>query len=178
MSKKLFTYFMLPSLFIICNSAEVSFAQSKPKSPDTLSGTFEKMIVANGVVTMNLQRPGAAKESNIARFTVAPDSFFTLLVFNNQLRGPVPSGMALTAQNAAELPAMLRNSANQLVIEKPASSDGVDLVVRDSKSSSVFYNVEGHQYNYDAGKHLLTVTGGRLLTKDGASAGTISITAT
>src|ERR1051325_2932018 len=115
MSKKLFTYFMLPSLFIICNSAEVSFAQSKPKGLDTLSGTFEKMIVADGVVTMNLQRPGAARESNVARFTVAPDSFFTLLVFNNQLRGPTPSTMALTAQNAAALPSPLRNSASRLM---------------------------------------------------------------
>src|SRR4029077_7861798 len=123
MSKKLLTYFMLPSLFIICSSVEVCFAQSKPKSADTLSGTFEKMIVANGVVTMNLQRLGAAKQSNIARFNVAPDSFFTLLVFNNQLRGPVPSTMALTAQNAAALPSFLRSSANQLMIEKTASSE-------------------------------------------------------
>jgi hypothetical protein len=178
MSKKLFTYFMLPSLLIICNSAEVSFAQSKPKSPDTLSGTFEKMIVANGVVTMNLQRPGAGKESNIARFTVAPDSFFTLLVFNNQLRGPVPSTMALTAQNAAALPSFLRSSANQLMIEKTASSEEHDLVVRDSKTGSVLYNIDGHEYNYDASKHLLTVTGGRLLTRAGKVAGTISVTAT
>ena len=79
MSKKLFTYFMLPSLLIVCNSAEVSFAQSKSKSPGAPSGTFEKMIVANGVVTMNLQHQGAGKESNIARFNVAPDSFFILL---------------------------------------------------------------------------------------------------
>src|ERR1700751_2665172 len=169
MSKKLFTYFMLPSLLIVCSSAEVSFAQSKLKSPGSPRGTLENMIVANGVVTMNLQRPGAGKESNVARFNVAPDSFFTLLVFNNQLRGPIPSGMALTAQNAAELPAVLRNSANQLVIEKPASSDGVDLVVRDSKSGSVLYNIEGHQYNYDAGKHLLTVIGGGVLEKKRAS---------
>ncbi|MGH8102570.1 MAG: hypothetical protein ACREIW_14840, partial [Chthoniobacterales bacterium] len=76
MSKKLFTYFMLPSLFVVCNSAEVSFAQSKQKN-SAASGTFEKMIVANGVVTMDLLRPGAAKESNIAHFSVAPDSFFT-----------------------------------------------------------------------------------------------------
>ncbi len=173
MLKKLFTYFMLPSLLIICNSAEVSFAQSKPRSPDALSGTLEKMIVANGVVTMNL---GAGKESSVARFTVAPDSFFTLLVFNNQLRGPVPSSMALIAQNAASLPNALKNSA--LNIEKTASSEEHDLVIRESKSGSVLYNIDGHQYNYDAGKHLLTVTGGRLLTKAGDAAGTISITAT
>jgi hypothetical protein len=178
MLKKFIGLISLPLVLLCWNGAEISQAQPKKDSPAAPNGTLEKMIVANGVVTMNLQRPGAGKESDVARFNVAPDSFFTLLVFNNQLRGPVPSGMALAAQNAAELPAVLKNSANQLVIEKPASSDGVDLVVRDSKSGSVLYNIEGHQYNYDAGKHLLTVTGGRLLTKDGASAGTISITAT
>src|ERR1043166_457661 len=177
MLKKFFGFIALPLLLLFWNGAEISQAQPKNDGAAGPSGTLEKMIVSNGVVTMDLQDSGA-KESNLVRFNVAPDSFFTLLVFNNQLRGPVPSGMALTAQNAAEPPHMLRNSANQLVIEKPASSDGVDLVVRDSKSGSVFYNIEGHQYNYDAGKHLLTVTGGRLLTKDGALAGTISITAT
>jgi len=177
MFKKFFGFIALPLLLLFWNGAEISQAQPKNDGAGGPSGTLEKMIVSNGVVTMDLQDSGA-KESNLVRFNVAPDSFFTLLVFNNQLRGPVPSEMALTAQNAAELPAMLRNSANQLAIEKPASSDGVDLVVRDSKSGSVFYNIEGHQYNYDAGKHLLTVTGGRLLTKDGALAGTISITAT
>ena len=168
----------LPLLLLFWNGAEISQAQSKKNNANAPSGTLQKMIVANGVVTINLQRPGAGKELNIARFNVAPDSFFTLLVFNDQLRGPMPSAMALTAQNAAELPAVLKNSANQLMIEKTASSESSDLVIRDSKSGSVLYNVEGHQYNYDAGKHLLTITGGRLLTKAGERAGTISITAT
>ena len=167
----------LPLLLLFWNSAEISQAQPKKDSAAAPSGTLEKMIVANGVVTMNLQRPGAGNESNVARFDVAPDSFFTLLVFNNQLRGPIPSTMALTAQNAAELPAALKNSANQLMIEKTASNENSDLVIRD-RSGSVLYSIEGHEYNYDAGKHLLTVTGGRLLTKAGEPAGTMSITAT
>ncbi len=178
MLKKFIGLISLPLVLLFWNGAEISQAQPKKDSAAAPSGTLEKMIVANGVVTMNLQRSGTGKELDVAHFNVAPDSFFTLLVFNDQLRGPMPSGMVLTAQNAAELPAVLKNSANQLMIEKPASNDGADLVVRDSRSGSVRYNIEGHQYNYDAGKHLLTVTGGRLLTKDGASAGTISITAT
>jgi hypothetical protein len=174
MSKKLFTYFMLPLLLIVCNGATVIAAQPKQQAPDSPTGRLEKMIVANGVVTMNLQ--GVAKGSTVARFNVAPDSFFTLVVFNNQLRGPEQSAMPLTAQNASALPTALKNS--QLVIEKTASSEAFDLVVRNSKSGSVLYNIDGHEYNYDAGKHLLTITGGRLLTQAGAPAGTISITAT
>src|SRR6266480_5122115 len=177
MSKKFISLVTLPLLLLFWNNAEISQAQPKKDSAAAPSGTLEKMIVANGVVTMNLQHPGAGKESNIARFNVAPDSFFILLVFNDQLRGPLPSAMALTAQDAATLPSVLKNSANQLMIEKTAPSESSDLVIRD-KSGSVLYNLEGHQYNYDAGKHLLTVTGGRLLTKAGDRAGTISIIAT
>jgi len=178
MSKKLFTCFMLSLLLIVCNGTEVIVAQPKQQAPGSPTGRLEKMIVANGVVTMNLQQPDAAKELNVVRFNVAPESLFTLLVFNNKLRGPEQSAMTLTAQNAATLPAVLRDSANQLVIEKTASTEAFDLVVRNSKSGSVLYNIDGHEYNYDAGKHLLTITGGKLLTQAGASAGTISITAT
>jgi hypothetical protein len=51
-------------------------------------------------------------------------------------------------------------------------------VVRNSRNGSILYNIDGHEYNYDAGKHLLTITGGRLLTQAGAPVGTISISAT
>src|SRR5262249_49781714 len=156
MSKKLISLVTLPLLLLFLNGAEISQAQSKNTMP---TGTLQKMIVANGVVTMNLHGPGAGKESNVVRFNVAPDSFFTLLVFNDQLRGPVPGEMELTVQNAAALPAELKNSANQLMIEQTASSESSNLVVRNSESGSVLYNVEGNQYNYDAAKHLVNVTG-------------------
>ena len=108
MLKKFIGLISLPLLLLFWNGAEISQAQPENDSAVAPSGTLEKMIVANGVVTMNLQRAGAPKESNIARFNVAPDSFFILLVFNDQLRGPLPSAMALTAQNAATLPSVLK----------------------------------------------------------------------
>ena len=59
--------------------------------------------------------------------------------------------------------------------------------MRDSNTGFTFFNVEGHQYNYDAGAQSLTITGGRLLlskqfastlgipSEAGSWAGTISI---
>ena len=54
MSKKLFTYLMLPLLLLFCNSSQNSVAGSKQKSPDVQSGTLEKMIVASGSVAMDV----------------------------------------------------------------------------------------------------------------------------
>jgi hypothetical protein len=49
------------------------------------------------------------------------------------------------------------------VIEKLPSDRGVDLAVRDGNTGLTFFNVEGHQYNYDANARLLSITNGRLL---------------
>ena len=59
--------------------------------------------------------------------------------------------------------------------------------MRDSNTGFTFFNVEGHQYDYDAGAQSLTITGGRLLlskqfasalgipSEAGSSVGTISV---
>jgi len=36
--------------------------------------------------------------------------------------------------------------------------------VRDAKTGFTFFNIEGHQYDYDAKGQLLSIQGGRLLT--------------
>jgi hypothetical protein len=125
---------------------------------------LEKMIVANGVVTMNvdLKRLGSGNGIAPVRLTVAPDSFFTVLVFNNDLRGPLPSSMTVTPPDGAKLAAPLSTSANQFIVEKRPSEEAFDLVVRDAKSSFTFFNIDGHHYSYDPSKHLLKIDGGRL----------------
>src|SRR5829696_5722360 len=76
-------------------------AELNKNGPDANTGTLEKMIVANGSVAMELDlnrlngirsRAKQTKPSEL-RFDVVPDSFFTVLVFNNELRGPLPSAM-------------------------------------------------------------------------------------
>src|SRR6266566_630256 len=164
--------FALPLLLLFCNSSENSVAGSKQKRPDSqdgATGTLQKMIVENGSVTMDLDLnrlngvSSAAGKLETMRFVVAANSFFPILVFNNLLRGPQPGSMALIPQNSATLPAALSASLKQLVIEKLHSGGASDLAVRDSNTGFTFFNIEGHQYQYDANAHSLAITHGRLL---------------
>jgi hypothetical protein len=132
------------------------------------TGTLEKMIVASGSATMDidLSRLGGtqspAREAGVS-FTLAPDSFFTILVFNNELRGTLPGSVALIPQGPAALPAPLAASHDKLVIESDSWGGPSELVVRDGKTGLVVFNVEGHQYGYDAETHRLDLRAGRLL---------------
>jgi hypothetical protein len=169
MSKKVFTYLMLPLLLLFCNSSQNSVAGPKQKSPDARSGTLEKMIVASGSVAMDVDLnrlngiSSAVGKRETLSFVVAANSFFPVLVFNDVLRAPEPGSITLIAQNSATLPAALSASLNQLVVEKLASGEAFDLAVRDGKTGFAFFNIEGHQYDYDAGAQSLRITDGRLL---------------
>jgi hypothetical protein len=169
MLKRILTAFMLPLLLLFCNSSQNSVAGSKQKSPDAQSGSLEKMIVASGSVVMDVDlnrlngvNSVTAKRETL-RFAVAADSFFTVLVFNDILRGPEQGSIALLPQNSATLPAAFSASLNQLVVEKLPSGEAFDLAVRDGKTGFAFFNIEGHQYDYDAGAQSLRITDGRLL---------------
>src|SRR5437773_4605113 len=159
MSKKLFTYVMLPLILVFCNSSHNSVAASKQKSPDAESGTLEKMIVASGSVVMDVDLnrlngiSSATAKRETLRFAVAANSFFPVLVFNDVLRGAEPGSIALIPQNSATLPAALSASLNQLLVEKLPSGEAVDLAVRDGNSGCAVLNIEGHQYAYDAKAH-------------------------
>ena len=162
------------------------------------TGTLEKMIVANGSVAMDLDLNRLngtrlkSKElpSSVLRFDAERDSFFTTLVFNNELRGSLPGSMKIIPQTSANLPARLNASYQQLVVETMPWGEAYDLVVRDGKTGFVFFNIEGQQFDYDSNQHLLSVEMGRLLMSkefadelgrpadNGAVVGKISISAT
>ena len=116
------------------------------------------MIIASGDVTMGLDLDRldgtATRESKLEtlRFEASPNSFFTILVFNHVLRGPEPGSMGLIREDSAILPEPLNTSSNQLIIERIDSGEPFDLVVRDGKTGFVFFNIEGHQYDYDAAR--------------------------
>ena len=171
MLRKILSYFTLPLLLLLSNSSGNSASQSPRKNPEGKSGTLERMIVARGNVAMDLDLNrlegvrSETPESKLAtlRFEVGPNSFFTIRVFNNVLRGPEPGSMGLIWGNSRVLPEPLNASLNQLVIEKMPSNERFSLVVRDGKTGFVFFNVEGHLYEYDAATHLFNIKGGRLL---------------
>src|SRR5947207_14112631 len=106
---------------------------------------------------LRLIDPGQQKSKrDTLRFEVGPNSSFTILVFNNVLRGPELGSIGLIWGNSAILPEPLNASSNQLVIEKLPADASFDLVVRDGKTGFVFFNVEGGQYDYDAAVHLFS----------------------
>ena len=112
MLRKMLGYFTLPLLLLLSNSSGNSAPQSPGKSPEGLTGTLERMIVARGNVTMDLDlnrlngngAAGQESKRDTVRFEVGPNSFFTILVFNNILRGPEPGSMELVWGNSAILP--------------------------------------------------------------------------
>ncbi|MFZ0917654.1 MAG: hypothetical protein WAN04_12220, partial [Candidatus Udaeobacter sp.] len=145
------------------------------------TGTLQKMIVENGSVTMDLDLNRlngigfALAGPAPLQFKVAANSFFTILVFNDLLRGLDPGSIALAPAgvNASgySFPLSFSESLKQLVIEKLPSDQPFDLAVRDGKTGATFFNIEGHQYNYDANAQLLSITGGNLsVSKEFANA--------
>jgi hypothetical protein len=141
------------------------------QNPDSQrqSGMLQKMIVESGTVTMDLDMDQLNADGSLAakvvqlRFDVAANSFFSILVFNDLLRGPEQGSMALVPQYSTELPSALMASINQLAVEKLPSAGRFDLAVRDAKTGFTFFNIEGHQYDYDARGQLLSIQRGRLL---------------
>src|SRR5262249_32588914 len=133
------------------------------------TGILQKMIVENGSVTMDLDlnrlngNSSATQSFQQAHFAVGANSFFPILVFNDLLRGPLPGSMALVPQNVPALPAALDTSLKQLAVEKRPSGQGFDLAVRDSKTGFTFFNIQGHQYDYDPAAQSLAITTGHLL---------------
>jgi hypothetical protein len=172
MLKKILSYFALPLLLLLSNSSGNSAPQSSGKSQDGQSGTREKLIVATGSVTLNLDlnrlKGSDSKESKLEtfRFEVSPNSFFTIRLVNDALRGADPGSMELLWGNSAVLPEALNASSGQLVLERTPSGGAYELVIRDGKTGFVFFNIEGHLYDYDAAAHSLSINGGRLLVSE------------
>src|SRR6266487_2603402 len=199
MSKLTLTGFMLPLLLFASPDANSNnSAPRKQTIPESRgqSGTLQKMIVESGTVTMDLDMDRLNADGSLAakvvqlRLDVAANSFFSILVFNDVLRGPEQGSMALVPQYSIVLPSVLMASINQLAVEKLPSGERPDLAVRNAKTGFTFFNIEGHQYDYDAKGQLLSIQGGRLLTSKefaaavgrpadvGSAVGKISISAT
>src|SRR6266481_4391794 len=181
MLKITLTAFMLPLLLFFSSRDEgspnaSSAANTSPSSPGQ-SVTLQKMIVASGSATMDLDldringissmtgRLETAPSGKLSElhFAVAPNSFFPVLVFNNMLRGPKPGSMGLVPQNNVVLPPALSASLNRLAIEKIGPSDPFDMSVRDATSGFVFFNIQGNRYDYDASSQSFGIHGGHLL---------------
>lgn len=132
------------------------------------TGTLEKMIVSNGDISMDIDMASltgrrTTKLASTLHFDAERDSFFTVLVFNNELRGPEPSSMNLFPQSSVTLPGKLNTSYQQLMVENLPWGSDHEMAIRDSKTGFVFFYVEGQEYSYDASSQLLNLNSGRLV---------------
>jgi hypothetical protein len=174
MLKRMLGYFALPLLLLLSNSAGNSAPQLAGRSPDGQTGTQERLIVASGTVVMDLDldrlkgirsEAEESKRENV-RFEVSPNSFFTIRTFDGVLRDADPGSMELLFRNSTVLPEPLNASSSQLVLERTPSGGAYELVIRDGKTGFVFFNIEGHLYDYDAAAHSLSIQGGRVLVSE------------
>src|SRR6059036_1382930 len=138
MSKLMLSGFVL-SLFLFLTLSQADSRNSAiNKNPDSRgqTGTLQRMIVENGVVTLDLDLDRLNADGSLAakvvqlRFAAAANSFFSILVFNDLLRGPEQGSMALIPQYSAQLPSALTASINQLAVEKLGAGEQFDLAVR------------------------------------------------
>src|SRR5438093_11786646 len=126
MSKLTRTGFMIPLLLFASHDANSNSAPRKQTIPESRgqSGTLQKMIVESGSVTMDLDMDRLNADGSLAakvvqlRLDVAANSYFSILIFNDLLRGPEQGSMALVPQYSIELPSALMASTNQLAVEK------------------------------------------------------------
>src|ERR1700755_780496 len=138
-------FVLLPLLALFSSGSDRFLTGSVDKGRDGSTGVLEKMIVSNGTAAMdlNLNQMGVkGLKSTTLNFDVQKDSFFTVLVFNDELRGPIPSAMTLIPKSSAALPAKLSASMDNLVIESMPFGGDYELAVRDSKTGYIFFNIE------------------------------------
>jgi hypothetical protein len=127
-----------------------------------------------GATSSDLRSASQSSALQTLHFAAGANSFFPILVFNDQLRGLLPGSMALVPQNsiagigdagvnAPGYSRLLGASLNQLAVEKLPSGQGADLAVRDSNTGFTFFNIQGNQYDYDPAAQSLAITNGRLV---------------
>jgi hypothetical protein len=106
-------------------------------------------------------------------------SFFPVLVFNNQLRGPIPGSMALvpcraapkafglrvsSVSQATRLPLQLGASLKQLAVGETSFRSRQPKSCRAHQQYRfTFFNIQGHQYDYDPAAQSLAITSGKLV---------------
>jgi hypothetical protein len=161
---------ILPLSIIFYGAYRPYLSGDVPKATAQKSGVLEKLIVTNGsaVLDLDLNKLNGTnvdtKDSRSAQIYLdaAADSFFSIKVFNGELRGPMPGTLPLAAKNSADIPLRFGNSLGQLSLEKVTWGD-YELMIRDAKSGFTFFNIEGHTFDYDPTARAFSIGNGRLL---------------
>lgn len=148
--------------------------QGAVAGPKGDTGILEKMVATSGNVTVDLDlnrlngKRSKSRNSTL-RFDVSSDAFFTSLAFNDEFRGTLPGTLGLVAKNSTVLPAKLGASHENLVVEMLPWGGQYEMVIRDSKSGYVFFNLVGQEHDYVASERKLSIRGGLLLSDEFAA---------
>lgn len=169
MSKNIFCALLALVLFVGNGTLQIA-ASVTGDEPLEVTGTIEKMIAANGNVAVNLDlgklnsaRTRRQTSTESVRFATEPDSFFSVIVFNGELRGPLPGTMKMIPQTRTAVPSALAASFDNLMVENLSWGGQYEMVIRDANTGFTFFNVEGHTYDYNHEQRQLAITGGRVL---------------
>lgn len=164
---------LLPLVILFGIGLNGSSTGGETKGPQGSSGTMEKLIVADGsaVIDLNLDRLNRKKGARVARtsqlqFNVEPESFFQIVVFNGELRGPLPSSMKLIPQDSPALSGKFGEAYENLTVENLPLGGPYEMAVRDGRTGFTFFNIEGHQFDYASTERSLDIQLGRLLLSD------------
>ncbi len=139
--------------------------------PQGDTGRLEKMIVAGGSVSMELdldRLSGNASRSRMTSlaFEAPKDAFFTVMAFNDEFRGALPSSMELSLKEADGVRTRGSVSFGDVMIESSPFGTEYELLVRDSKTGFHYFNIEGHVFNYEPRERSLTMEPGRVLISE------------
>src|SRR5215813_11482582 len=112
MSKILLTGFALLSVLFFTNASGNNASQRRQHPPETMTGTIQKMIVENASVTMQIDLNGLNGSNSLVtrpvtlQFSVAANSFFPIVVFDDLLRTVQPGSMVLIPSGDGGIPAL------------------------------------------------------------------------
>lgn len=163
---------LLPVVVLFGSGADHLFMKQAVPGSAAFSGTIEKLIVEKGSLDVELflnRLNGFSGEDGgkiALHFDAQKDSFFTAMVYNDELRGVLPSGMPLVLRGSATLPGKLGTSVQQLMLESSPIGSQFELVIRDAKTGFPFFNIEGPEYGYQPVGQKLSIQTGRLRLSD------------
>jgi hypothetical protein len=115
MLRSTLTVFMLPMLLLLGSGSDNSAAELKQQSPNAQTETTEKLIVASGSATIDLDLAEGERQ-RVDRLVGARDGDFRVVVFRHTTpllpKGQRGNALVLS-KTAEELPGWIANEARQ-----------------------------------------------------------------
>lgn len=141
-------------------AAGVLFVAKRASSSVQQTSLVEKMVVVGGEANLRVnlgRRAGTrTKDMSASAYSVSPDSFFTLVARDGELRGPLPSTMKLTQMDGA------KSGTDSLLLESMPFGSHYSIVVRNERTRAPVFNVDGEQFELDAARNQFRIVNGRL----------------